>query len=268
MGYRTPYEGWNGRKPHLGHMRVFGCRGHVKIVGTHLRKLDDRSMPMVYFGIEEGSKAHRMYNPQNKKIIVSRDVVFEESVKWSWDAVNDIDFSENREERDGQFFSGDFSNIDDASGDVQDAQQSQETGGASSSGMQSAVGEEAGAGMNDSQSFIDQNPTTENEPATPQYSPQVLESSHEVMDLDDTIDDDSGPIRFRSFDEVYDDSYEVELMDENVEALLVEVEEPACLEDAVVNQDWVDAMDNEMQSIEKIRLGSWLGYQVERNLLD
>jgi transposase InsO family protein len=60
IGFRTPYEGWNGRKPHLGHLRVFGCRGHVKIVGTHLRKLDDRSMPMVYFGIEEGSKAHRM----------------------------------------------------------------------------------------------------------------------------------------------------------------------------------------------------------------
>jgi hypothetical protein len=50
---------------------------------------------------------------------------------------------------------------------------------------------------------------------------------------------------------VYDDSYEVELMDENVEALLVEVEEPACFKDAIINQDWMDAMDKEMQSIEK-----------------
>lgn len=45
MGYRTPYEGWNGRKPHLGHLRIFGCKRHVKIVGTHLKKLDDRSVP-------------------------------------------------------------------------------------------------------------------------------------------------------------------------------------------------------------------------------
>jgi len=120
MGLRTPYEGWNGRKPHLGHLRVFGCRGHVKVVGNHLRKLDDKSVPMVYFGIEEGSKAHRI-NPHNKKIVVSRDVVFEEFVKWVWDAVSDAEFLENREKADGQFFSSVFIRSDVASGDVQDA---------------------------------------------------------------------------------------------------------------------------------------------------
>jgi hypothetical protein len=71
------------------------------------------------------------------------------------------------------------------------------------------------------------------------------------MDVDDTIDTDSGPIRFRSLNEVYDDSYEVELMDENMEALLVEMEEPTCFRDATDSQDWVDAMDREMQSIQK-----------------
>jgi len=45
----------------------------------------DRSVPLVYFGVEEGSKAHRMYNPKSNRIVVSRDVVFEESVKWSWE---------------------------------------------------------------------------------------------------------------------------------------------------------------------------------------
>jgi hypothetical protein len=49
----------------------------------HLKKLDDRSVPMVYFGIKDGGKAHRMYNPQSNKAVVSRDVVFEETVKWS-----------------------------------------------------------------------------------------------------------------------------------------------------------------------------------------
>jgi len=71
------------------------------------------------------------------------------------------------------------------------------------------------------------------------------------MEVDDTIDLDSGPIRFRDLNEVYNDSYEVELMDENVEALLVEMEEPTCFRDAANNLDWVDAMDREMQSIEK-----------------
>ena len=47
----------------------------------HLKKLDDKSHQMVYLGVEEGSKAHRFYDTQHNKIVVSRDVVFEENVK-------------------------------------------------------------------------------------------------------------------------------------------------------------------------------------------
>jgi hypothetical protein len=83
MGYRTPFEGWCGRKPQLGHMRVFGCIANVRPAVPHLKKLDDSSVGMVYFGVEEGSKAHRLYNPQTKKIVVSRDVIFEEAVAWN-----------------------------------------------------------------------------------------------------------------------------------------------------------------------------------------
>jgi len=64
-------------------MRVFGCKAHVRTAKAHLSKLEDRSTPMVYFGVEEGSKAHRLYNPQTRKIVVSRDVVFEENVPWN-----------------------------------------------------------------------------------------------------------------------------------------------------------------------------------------
>jgi len=63
MGERTPYEVWNGRKPHLGHLKVFGCLAHMKVTTPHLNKLDDRSKKVVYFGVEEGSKAHRLYDP-------------------------------------------------------------------------------------------------------------------------------------------------------------------------------------------------------------
>ena len=72
MGDRTPYEAWNGRRPHLGHLRIFGCTGHVRPNVSHLKKLDDRSVPMVYLGVEEGSKAHRMLNTSTNKIVVSR----------------------------------------------------------------------------------------------------------------------------------------------------------------------------------------------------
>lgn len=84
MGDCTPYEAWNGRKPHLGHLKVFGCNANVRPIVPYLKKLDDRSQKMMYLDVEEGSKAHRLYDAQNNKIVVSRDVVFEESVRFEW----------------------------------------------------------------------------------------------------------------------------------------------------------------------------------------
>ncbi|GJV24573.1 zinc finger, CCHC-type containing protein [Tanacetum coccineum] len=51
----------------------------------HLKKLDDRSIPLVYLGVEEGSKAYRLYDPIAKKKHVSRDVKFMEIKPWDWD---------------------------------------------------------------------------------------------------------------------------------------------------------------------------------------
>ena len=85
MGEKTPFEAMNGRKPRLGHLKVFGCLAHAKQTTPHLKKLEDRSQKLVYFGVEEGSKAHRLYDPVQNKIVVSRDTVFEEAVSWDWD---------------------------------------------------------------------------------------------------------------------------------------------------------------------------------------
>jgi hypothetical protein len=80
---KTPYEMWVGRRPHLGHLKVFGCIAHMKVPVPHLKKLADRSQKTVYLGVEEGSKAHKLYDPLQNKVMVSRDVVFEENVPWS-----------------------------------------------------------------------------------------------------------------------------------------------------------------------------------------
>jgi hypothetical protein len=74
----TPYEVWYGRKPSVDHLRTFGCVTHVKMVAGHLNKLADRSTPMVMIGYEAGTKAYRAYNSVNKKLVVTRDVLFEE----------------------------------------------------------------------------------------------------------------------------------------------------------------------------------------------
>jgi hypothetical protein len=41
-----------------------------------LKKLVDRSRPMVMIDYEHGSKAYRLYDPLKKRLQVSRDVIF------------------------------------------------------------------------------------------------------------------------------------------------------------------------------------------------
>jgi hypothetical protein len=48
-------------------------------------KLDAKSLKCILLGVSEESKAYRLFNPTSNKIIVSRDVVFEEDQQWCWD---------------------------------------------------------------------------------------------------------------------------------------------------------------------------------------
>ncbi|CAA7058194.1 unnamed protein product [Microthlaspi erraticum] len=86
---QTPYEAFKGRKPNVDHLRVFGCVGYAKVETPHLKKLDDRSRALVHLGTEPGSKAYRLLDPTSRKIIVSRDVVFQENKRWKWDNSNE-----------------------------------------------------------------------------------------------------------------------------------------------------------------------------------
>nr|GFB17754.1 zinc finger, CCHC-type [Tanacetum cinerariifolium] len=81
---KTLYEALYNRKPNLEKLRIFGCTAYAKITIPHLKKLDDRSIPLIYLGVEEGSKACRLYDPIAKKKHVSRDVKFMETKLWDW----------------------------------------------------------------------------------------------------------------------------------------------------------------------------------------
>ena len=51
--------------------------------------MDDKSFKCVLLGISEESKAYRLYDPMSKRIVVSRDVVFEENECWNWGKSNE-----------------------------------------------------------------------------------------------------------------------------------------------------------------------------------
>jgi len=84
----TPEEAWSGVKPSVGYFRVFGCIGCVHVPNERRTKLDSRSMKCILLGVSEETKGYRMFNPLTKKLIISRDVIFEENATWNWAADN------------------------------------------------------------------------------------------------------------------------------------------------------------------------------------
>lgn len=74
----TPEEAWSGVKPSVNHFRVFGCIAHVHVPEARRTKLDSRSITCVLLGVSEESKGYRLFDPVTKKVVVSRDVIFEE----------------------------------------------------------------------------------------------------------------------------------------------------------------------------------------------
>ena len=48
-------------------------------------KLDNRSVKCIFLGVSEESKGYRLFNSITERVIVSRDVIFEEEKQCDWD---------------------------------------------------------------------------------------------------------------------------------------------------------------------------------------
>ena len=75
---RTPYELFYGYQPSLHHLRVWGCDCYVIPPNTRLAKFDPRSALHIFVGYSDQSKAYRVYDPVGKKVVRSRNVLFDE----------------------------------------------------------------------------------------------------------------------------------------------------------------------------------------------
>ena len=74
----TPYETWHVRKPSIGHLHVFGCLAYALVLVQKCRKLNDKAVKYIFVGYSAENKGYRLYHPQTKRVLVSRDVVFVE----------------------------------------------------------------------------------------------------------------------------------------------------------------------------------------------
>lgn len=69
----TPAEKWYNERPNLENLQIFGCTAYAKVLG-YRKKLDNRSKKYILVGY--APNGYRLYDPAEKRIIVSRDVVF------------------------------------------------------------------------------------------------------------------------------------------------------------------------------------------------
>ena len=81
---QTPFEAWSGWKPKVTHFKIFGCIAYAYVPSQKRGKLDDNSVKCIFVGYSVETKGYRLYNPLTKKLIISRDVVFDEKSAWNW----------------------------------------------------------------------------------------------------------------------------------------------------------------------------------------
>lgn len=80
----TPEEAWSGRRPSVDHFQIFGCIAYTHVPDEKRKKLDDKSEKCIFLGVSEASKAYKLLNPLTKKIVISRDVIFDEENTRDW----------------------------------------------------------------------------------------------------------------------------------------------------------------------------------------
>jgi hypothetical protein len=78
VGSMTPKEAFYGKKPKVGHFRIFGRITYSYVPSKKRTKLEPMAERGIFFGYSETSKAFCIYLPSLRKTVLRRDVRFEE----------------------------------------------------------------------------------------------------------------------------------------------------------------------------------------------
>src|SRR5947207_4662655 len=73
---KTPIEVWSGSPADYSQLRVFGCTAYAHVDNG---KLEPRAIKCIFLGYKSGVKGYKLWNPQTKKVVISRNIIFNES---------------------------------------------------------------------------------------------------------------------------------------------------------------------------------------------
>ena len=228
----TPFEAWHKRKPRVSHLRTFGCVANVKQNGPGLNKLSDRSKKMIFIGYEAGTKGYRFYDPSTGRLVISRDVIFEENLAWNWG--NTASSPTSSVEETETFIVHYKSTVPDPT-------------------MEGNVGdlpaEEEGEQFADQGGDVDPNEATPN----PQNSPGSNQPAAGIFATPPSQHSEEtfgGPLRFRTLNDLFDSTDEI-LDHEYSGVCMLAADEPIGVNEALEESCWLEAMEKELQSIQE-----------------
>jgi hypothetical protein len=78
LGKMTPEEAFTGRRHDVEHIRIFECLTFSHVPSERRTRLDPTGQQGIIVRYSEVSKAYRIYIPPLRRVVVSRDVRFEE----------------------------------------------------------------------------------------------------------------------------------------------------------------------------------------------
>ena len=79
----TPHHRWLGTTPDLSHCRIFGTKCYYVVPKSKVKKLDPRSREGIFIGYLEKSKGYKLWDPETRTCVMSRDVTFREDTELS-----------------------------------------------------------------------------------------------------------------------------------------------------------------------------------------
>jgi len=79
IGCKIPQEVWKGYPCDYSKLKVFGCDAYALVPKHQRSKLDPKSKRYIFVGYGDGTKGYRLWDPTTHKIIINRDVKFNES---------------------------------------------------------------------------------------------------------------------------------------------------------------------------------------------
>ncbi|GKV14795.1 hypothetical protein SLEP1_g25613 [Rubroshorea leprosula] len=85
LNFEILEKAWTGKDVGYSHLRVFGCKAFMHVLKEQRSKLDDKAIPCIFVGYGDEEFGYRLWDPEKKKTVRSRDVVFHEHEK-----INDL----------------------------------------------------------------------------------------------------------------------------------------------------------------------------------